>query len=65
MIYVSTGGFKNMSPTQAIKFLNKNGINKIELSEESLKKIYLINSKNLKLIILVFTITSQYLKNHL
>ena len=32
MIYVSTGGFKDMSPTQAIKFLNKNGINKIELS---------------------------------
>ena len=27
MIYVSTGGFKDMSPTQAIKFLNKNGIN--------------------------------------
>ena len=26
MIYVSTGGFKDMSPTQAIKFLNKNGI---------------------------------------
>ena len=32
MIYISTGGFKNMTPTESIKYFNKNGINNIELS---------------------------------
>ena len=38
MIYVSTGGFKDMRPTEAIRFLNKNGINKIELSGGKFEK---------------------------
>lgn len=38
MIYISTGGFKDMTPSESIKYLNKNGINKIELSGGKFEK---------------------------
>ena len=38
MIYISTGGFKDMTPSESIKYLNKNGINKIELAGGKFEK---------------------------
>ena len=50
-LYVSTGGFKNLSPIQAIKKLNENNIYNIELSggkydKDIERKILRINTKN-------------------
>lgn len=38
MIFISTGGFKDMTPSASIKYLSKNGINKIELSGGKFEK---------------------------
>ena len=43
MIYISTGGFKNMTPTESIKYFNKNGINNIELSGGKYEEKYMKN----------------------
>ena len=50
-LFISTGGFKDLTPTQAIKKLNKNNIFNIELSggkyEKNVgNKILRINNKN-------------------
>ena len=50
-LFISTGGFKDLTPTQAIKKLNKNNIFNIELSggkyEKNVgNKILKINNKN-------------------
>ena len=50
-LYVSTGGFKNLSPIQAIKKLNEYNIYNIELSggkydKDIERKILRINTKN-------------------
>ena len=37
-LFISTGGFKNLTPTQAVKLI-KNNIFNIELSEENTKNI--------------------------
>ena len=38
MIYISTGGFKDMTPSESIRYLNRNGINQIELSGGKFEK---------------------------
>ena len=50
-LFISTGGFKDLTPTQAIKKLNKNNIFNIELSggkyEKNVgNKILRISNKN-------------------
>ena len=50
-LFISTGGFRDLTPTQAVKKLNKNNIFNIELSggkyEKNIEsKILRINDKN-------------------
>ena len=65
MIYISTGGFKNMTPTESIKYFNKNGINNIELSGGKYEEKIYEKLKKINLIILVFTTIFQHQRKHL
>jgi len=51
MVYLSTGGFKNLSPIESIKLLNKNKIYDIELSggkycKSLIQKLSILKKKN-------------------